>query len=173
MKAITEPPDENEPLPLEIRLEQNRARGHLQWAREEIMKLGSKLMAVLKEVHDKRSYRFDYSSFEDYCAKEWKITASRAYQIIKGENFRALLMDAGCPDDMASSLNERQIDALSKTTPPKAIKILRKISKSGDRITARAIAHEVNPDVIPPVRHLCPHCHQPMPVRKKASSIPD
>ncbi len=137
------------------------------------MKLGSKLMAVLKEVHDKKSYRFDYPSFEEYCTKEWKITGSRAYQIIKGENFRALLMEAGGDAPEMESLNERHLDALSKTTPTKAIKVLKKISSSGEKVTAKRIATIINPVVEPPPKPcLCPTCHQPLP-KRKTTSIPD
>ena len=135
------------------------------------MKLGNKLMAVLKEVHEKKSYRFDYASFEDYCAKEWKITASRAYQIIKGENFRALLIEAGGDERELESLNERQIDALSKTTPSKANKILKKIRDSGEKITAKKIATIIDPEVLPPAScKTCPTCHQPI---KKPRPLPD
>ena len=135
------------------------------------MKLGAKLMAVLKEVHEKKSYRFDYNSFEDYCAKEWKITASRAYQIIKGENFRALLMEAGGEPSQMESLNERQIDALSKTTPTKAIRILKRINASGEKVTAKKISTIISPEVLPPKPPcICKMCGQPI---KKPRPLPD
>ncbi len=132
------------------------ARGHIQWVRDEIMKTHentkARLRSLLKEVHDKKSYVPDFGTFENYCRKEWKLTKARAYQILNGEKFRLLLEGEGVED--TDSIPDGQIDELGKVDPKKAAKVYNKVKKKADkdhrRITAKDIAIEINPEVIPP-----------------------
>lgn len=143
-----------------LRQEERTARGHLQWAKEEAMKLGAKIMQVLKEVHDKRSYRFDFATFEEYCEKEWNMTARRANQIVAGENFRSLMIGAGDADAVA--IPEGQLRVLAKVTPEKAVKVITKLRKTG-KVTASRISQAIFPQAEPTekaARIPCPHCGQ-------------
>ena len=154
-------------------------RGHISYVREEVMKTTenakAKLRGLLKEVHDRKSYRHDFKSFEDYCMKEWKITGARAYQIIKGEKFRLLLEGEGVEN--VAMIPEGQLRELAELPPAKAAKIFNKVKaqsdKTGKKFTAKDIAKAIDPtEVIPPKLCLCPSCGQPI-KKKPSTSIPD
>lgn len=133
------------------------ARGHLAYAKEQAMKAGAKILEVLKEVHDLKSYRFDYDSWEDYCNKVWKMSKQRAHQIITGANFMALLNDAG-GGDITPLLSESHIRNIKDVSPKKIIKAARAIVKSGDKLTSQRLVKEINPEVLPPTTCKCPTC---------------
>ena len=36
---------------------------------------------TLKEIRDKRLYRQQYDTFEEYCARRWELSRPRSYQL--------------------------------------------------------------------------------------------
>lgn len=162
MGKLVETPD------WKTRIDVRDARGHLQYVKEQAMKAGAKLLEVLKEVHDRKSWRFDYESWEDYCQKAWNFSRVRAHQIMAGADFLGLMNEAG-GGDVTGELNEGHLRELRHLEPVKAVKALRKLKKNGGRLTAARISHELHPDVLPPDKPCCPTCGS---VLKKSRNKP-
>lgn len=107
--------------------EQTQAREHLRWAEGEMSKAAQQVRRALVEIHEKKSWRFDYDSFQDYCTKRLGMTEQRAYQILKGESVRAILLGACQGDEVkvVESLNGGQLEALDGMEPQAAIRLLK------------------------------------------------
>lgn len=134
---------------LRLRLDKTMQRNHLQWAREEVMKAGNKIISVLKEVHDKGTYKCDYATFEDYCQKEWGFSRKRAYQLLSGANFKQLMLEAGGGPEV-EELSETHLREIQSLLPSEALEVVRQVKKKG-KVTRAALQKAVKPDaVLPP-----------------------
>ena len=86
---------------------------------EEVIGTGLKVFWAVGEalaaISEKRLYRQQYATFEDYCRERWQISRPRAYQLIRAaavvENMSTNGRHEGLP------LNERQARELSALTP--------------------------------------------------------
>ena len=161
-----------------IRLDERNARGHLEWAKEELMKAGAKMLDILKEVHDKRSWRFDFDSFEAWCVKELNMTKQRAHQLLSGANYLALLRGAG-GDDVVPLLTESKIRNVKDVEPAKVIEAVREIAKDG-KVTGAKLKQKVKPSVETPlstekltIKCACPICGTMIEEKKLDKAIED
>lgn len=150
------------PEKFQLAKEERDANGHMQWAVDEMRKGLTIFMKALREVHAKRSYRFKYPSFEDFCEKELQISRQRGLQLVNAENLRVIL-ESNLPPaspvtpEVIKALPETHLRELAKTTPEQAIEIL----ASEPKVTAKRIRERINPDKVKPQKR-CPHCGEPI-----------
>lgn len=138
---------------------------------------------AIRRVKEEGSWRGHYTSFEECCEQRWKLKKSYVYGLIKAENIRDLLLmcgDSGVAD-IAKDASEAQLREFAKIEDSKemvnvAKKFAKRKKKTGEGFTAKEVAQEVEPNEIETqCIDLCPHCHQPMPKKKRvtSNSIPD
>lgn len=111
---------------------------------------------ALLTIRDKRLYRADYSTFEEYCQDKWGYTRQRGYQLIEAwETLDSLPKSCQPMVD-----NERVARELSKIPPRKREAVLEKIVDAGKPVTAKNIAASVPPPrrqpTVPPARKSAP-----------------
>lgn len=92
---------------------------------------------ALREVHDQRLYRQDYATFEQYCHRRWGISGNYGRQLIRHVSIQT----------MVGVENERQSRELARLAPEQAEAVMKKVTESGARVTAKAIA-EARAEVI-------------------------
>lgn len=104
---------------------------------------------ALMTIRDKKLYRADFDSFEEYCLEKWGYTRQRGYQLI--ESWKTL---NSLPEKCQPLVdNERQMRALAQIPEEKREAVLKKIEKSGEDITAKSIgAAAPKPRPSPPVK---------------------
>lgn len=96
----------------------------------EFVKIGNALLTI----SDKRLYREEYSTFEEFCQAEYEISASRAYRLCAGAETVKVL-----PNGQQSQVkNERQARELSKAAPEQREEVLEEAA-SAEPVTAKAI----------------------------------
>ena len=121
---------------------------------EKIIKEGERAFVdvgnALLEIRDEKLYRADHNSFDDYCQEKWGWNRDRGYKlIIAAQVFESL------PKSVSHGIqNERQARELAKIPPPSRAKVLEKIQKAEEPVTAKTIAAHIPPPrkqtVIPP-----------------------
>ncbi len=90
---------------------------------------------ALIEVRDKKLYRDDFETLEDYCSQVLKISRSRAYQLIDAAQVKASL-----PEKVGEKIvNEGQARALAPVPENMRLKVVREAEKTGP-ITAASIS---------------------------------
>lgn len=90
----------------------------------------------LVAVRDKRLYRAEYATFEDYCGGRWNFTDRRARQLIDAAGVIAAL-----PTGTIVPGTESQARELAGLTPAQAATVMRVAHEnSGGKITATAIS---------------------------------
>lgn len=52
---------------------------------------------ALNQINEKRLYREDFRTFEEYCQKVWKWSRQRAYQMMDGAKTARVMEEAGVP----------------------------------------------------------------------------
>lgn len=99
---------------------------------------------ALAVVMDKRLYRENYSSFNEYLEKRWKISKNYAYRLIEAaETVKALPLPIG-----KNVTTESQARELAKVPAPARAKVIKAAAKAGP-VTAKAIK-EAAAKVAPP-----------------------
>jgi hypothetical protein len=91
---------------------------------------------ALAEIRDKRLYREQHGTFEEYCRERWGLQRTRAYELMSAaETVHGLSeISRHLPD------NEGQAKALRGLSPQQAADILREAhQRTNGRVTARAI----------------------------------
>jgi hypothetical protein len=76
---------------------------------------------ALLEVNDRRLYREQFSTFQEYCQSKWNMTARRAYQLCEAAEVVKQL-----PENVnhGSQINERQVRELAKVEPDKRVTVI-------------------------------------------------
>lgn len=97
---------------------------------------------ALLRISDKRLYRGEYSTFEEFCQKKYEMSASRAYQLARGaEVVNALPKES-------QQIVESQARELAKVPAEKRLKVL-KVAEAKGKVTAKTIK-EAAVEVLPP-----------------------
>lgn len=52
---------------------------------------------ALSQIHEKRLYREDFRTFEEYCQKVWQWSRQRAYQMMDGAKTARVMEEVGVP----------------------------------------------------------------------------
>lgn len=68
--------------------------------------------AALSEISEKRLYRAQYETFEEYCQQRWDFTAARGRQLMS-----AVEAIASLPDDLPRPARASQAQELAKVSP--------------------------------------------------------
>ncbi len=90
----------------------------------------------LAAVRDKRLYRDQYGTFEEYCEQRWNFSDRRARQLIDAAD-----MVAALPIGTIVPVTESQARQLSGLTPDDAAEVMRLAHReTGGKVTAAAIA---------------------------------
>jgi hypothetical protein len=110
---------------------------------EHIIKKGLKAFIqvadALLEIRDKRLYRKQYKSFEEYCQRKWDFTSRQANRLIgAGEVVDNLKRDQlVSPEPIAMPENEAQARPLTELTPPEQIEAARIVAAKSPKPTAK------------------------------------
>ena len=91
---------------------------------------------ALAEIRDRRLYRIEHSTFDDYLAEKWKISRSTASRLIRGAETAKLLPIGNSPK------SEAVIRPLAKLPPQERAEAWRKAVKASPTgsPTAKAVA---------------------------------
>lgn len=95
-----------------------------------------------KKIRDRRLWRFEYDSWDDFCRAELEQSGRRMYQQMQAAEVHALL-----PAEVASELNEAQLRALkpaADVSPERAVEVIETVAESGP-VTAKRIQAEIKP----------------------------
>lgn len=96
--------------------------------------------SALVEISDKRLYREKYSTFDQYCEAEWKMTARHAYRMCQAAEVVKALPEK-CDQLVA---NESSARALAKVPEAKRAEVIEKAAAKG-KVTAKAIKEAAKP----------------------------
>lgn len=111
---------------------------------------------ALNTIRDKRLYRAEFRTFEDYCASRWKMTGRRARQLSDFFAVRRTIQEAIPQYDLAATVapdtrvagdrlvlpeNERVVRKLAGKAPAEQVSIWKEAVKSapGGKVTARDV----------------------------------
>lgn len=146
---------------IQLRAEAVRVRQNLEWCEEQMRKAASQAHAALKEIHDKKLYRFDYDTFEAYCEAKLGMGRNRAYQILNAGNAREILFgqlqDQPEVQKIVQTLPEgaiREVATMVKTEPEKAARAVAQAASSG-KVTAKSLRKALGKEE---PKTICPHC---------------
>lgn len=95
-----------------------------------------------KKIRDRRLWRFEYDSWDDFCRAELEQSGRRMYQQMQAAEVHALL-----PPGLAIDMNESQLRALkpaADVSPERAVEVIEAVAESGP-ITAKRIQAEIKP----------------------------
>ena len=99
-------------------------------------------ISAAKKIRDRRLWRFEYDSWDDFCRAELEQSGRRMYQQMQAAEVHALL-----PAEVATELNEAQLRALkpaADVSPERAVEVLETVAESGP-VTAKRIQAEIKP----------------------------
>lgn len=99
-------------------------------------------ISAAKKIRDRRLWRFEYDSWDDFCRAELEQSGRRMYQQMQAAEVHALL-----PAEVAAELNEAQLRALkpaADVSPERAVEVLETVAESGP-VTAKRIQAEIKP----------------------------
>ena len=163
------------PAEFALAQEKQKANGHLEWALAEMKKSLTTFMKCLKEIHEKKSYRFKHATFEDFCQEELKITPRRGLQLVTAQNLRVIL-ESSLPEgsqvapEELQALPEGQLRELAKVSPERAVEALE--ATAGTKRTAKRLREHlglekpVKPTIVEAHNcavDVCPHCGHSIP----------
>lgn len=94
---------------------------------------------ALLEIRDKRLYRQEYSTFEEYCNKQWSFTKQRVYQLMDSASVMDTLKKSTVVDFLPTS--ERQARPLASLEPAEQIEAWKRAitSTPEGKITAAVV----------------------------------
>ena len=75
--------------------------------------------AALADIRDRRLYRAESDTFEQYAEQRWQMSRSRAYQMIEAADVVSTIVDTGAP----TPANEGQARALSRVPEPERAEV--------------------------------------------------
>jgi len=91
---------------------------------------------ALADIRDRKLYRADYGTFEEYAEKRWQMSRPRAYQLIEAAAVVSTTVDTGLP----APENERQARELGRVPEPERAEVWAKtVERTDGRPTAAAV----------------------------------
>lgn len=95
---------------------------------------------ALTEVKNKRLYRADYATFEDYCRQRWGFTRTQAYRLIAASYISGLLPMG---DKITNERQARAVRKIAREIGPEAA--AKAFEQAGPNPTAEAIHQAAQP----------------------------
>ena len=83
---------------------------------------------ALLEIRDKRLYRQEHSTFEEYCNKQWNFTKQRVYQLMDSASVIDTLKKSTVVDFLPTS--ERQARPLASLEPEEQVEAWKRVITS-------------------------------------------
>lgn len=109
-------------------------------------------IVALKIIRDRRLYREQYRTFEEFCNLETTLSARRVNQLLLAHKTRQeIVKHLGKPvsqsqdvesEKLVESLSAKSVAHLAKITPQKAIEVIEKL-KEGKDVTAKEVERAV------------------------------
>ncbi|MEJ7763905.1 MAG: hypothetical protein WKF86_00250 [Acidimicrobiales bacterium] len=93
---------------------------------------------ALAEIRDSGLYRETHDTFEKFCAAQWGMTRSSAYELMAAAD-----VVSGIPDTAPAPANVGQARALAAAAPDDRADVMAKVAAKGKPVTAKAIAAEL------------------------------
>lgn len=93
---------------------------------------------ALLAINEKRLYRAEHKTFEDYLEKRWDMSRGRGYQMMRAAELTAEMCTTGTHLE-----NERQARALQIVPPHLRTVILQRIKDSGEALTEQTVTRAV------------------------------
>jgi hypothetical protein len=91
---------------------------------------------ALAAIQERKLYRDDYGTFEDYCRTKWGFSRQRAYQLTAAAEAVTTVVDRGLP----APSNEAQARELTRIPEPQRAEVWREtVERTGGQPTAAAV----------------------------------
>ena len=95
---------------------------------------------ALLEIRDKKLYRIEYKTFEEYCKQKWQISRPRSYQLIEA----SLAIENVYPG-IQMPKNEKEVRPLTSLEPEVQNAVWQEtVEKHGENITAKKVQEVAN-----------------------------
>ena len=95
---------------------------------------------ALLEIRDKKLYRIEYKTFEEYCKQKWQISRPRSYQLIEA----SLAIENVYPG-IQMPKNEKEVRPLTSLEPEVQNAVWQQtVEKHGENITAKKVQEVAN-----------------------------
>jgi hypothetical protein len=95
---------------------------------------------ALLEIRDKKLYRIEYNTFEEYCKQKWQISRPRSYQLIEA----SLAIENVYPG-IQMPKNEKEVRPLTSLEPEVQNAVWQEtVEKHGENITAKKVQEVAN-----------------------------
>ncbi|TVZ96473.1 hypothetical protein [Streptomyces sp. BK340] len=90
---------------------------------------------ALADIRDRKLYRADHGTFEEYCQRRWQLSRPRAYELIT-----AAEVVSGMPDTAQPVANARQASELARVPEPERADVWREtVERTAGKPTAAAV----------------------------------
>lgn len=121
----------------------------------------------LKDIRDTKCWQVRgnlYSSFDDYCRKNFKFGERQGNYLIVADDFKKLMLEAGGSPQELDELKETHIRPLieAKVAPEKALEVIREAKQENTKLTANAVREKLSLPVKQATAKTlqeCPSCH--------------
>jgi hypothetical protein len=113
-----------------------------QYHNQLIAKGASDIYNSLRVQHDKRLYREEYETFEDYCRGQWGMSPQHARNLIKHGQILRIVEDSDDPKEkqIVSKIRESHTREVADLPPEEAAKIIvETVKKTDGKPTASAV----------------------------------
>lgn len=91
---------------------------------------------ALADIRDRKLYRAEHGTFEEYCQQRWQMTRSRAYQMIDAAGVVSTIVDTALP----APANEGQARELGRIPEPERADVWREtVERTDGKPTAAAV----------------------------------
>ncbi|MEU9444615.1 hypothetical protein AB0D42_27790 [Streptomyces sp. NPDC048304] len=91
---------------------------------------------ALAVIQERKLYRSQHGTFEDYCRSKWGFSRQRAYQLTAAAEAVTTMVDIGLP----APTSERQARELSRIPEPERVEVWREtVNRTGGQPTAAAV----------------------------------
>lgn len=91
---------------------------------------------ALADIQERKLYRDEYGTFEDYCRTKWGFSRQRAYQLTAAAEAVTTMVDMGLP----APTSERQTRELIRIPEPERVDVWREtVERTGGQPTAAAV----------------------------------
>jgi DNA-directed RNA polymerase subunit RPC12/RpoP len=111
---------------------------------------------ALLEISDRRLYREKNSTFAEYVADKWKMTARRAYQLCEAAEIVKALPENVNNCSQSLITNEGQARELAKVEPDRRVEVLKAAASTG-KLTAKSIKDTASQTAFP---FKCDECEE-------------
>lgn len=125
---------------------------------EKVVEAGQKTFVdvglALTEIRDRKLYRQDFKTWEEYCQKRWGWSQRRSHQLIEAAAVvESLSKESGTAVPLLKSIpNEAVARELAKIPPPQRKQIVEEAAKENKPLTAPAVRSKIPPPARPPTK---------------------